>query len=77
LIVRQGLAVTAAGISVGLAAAFALSRLLSGMVFEISSADPLTFVVVPIALFAVAGWACVLPARKASRVDPLAVLREE
>jgi len=68
---------TAAGIAVGLAGAFALSRAMSGMVFEISSADPLTFVLVPLGLFVIAGVACLLPARKASRLDPLAVLRTE
>jgi len=77
LVIRQGLLMTAAGIAVGLAGAFALSRAMSGMVFEISSADPLTFVLVPLGLFVIAGVACLLPARKASRLDPLAVLRTE
>ncbi len=77
LIVRQGLIVTAAGISVGLIGAFALSRVMSGLLFEISNVDPITFVTVPVTLFFVAGLACFLPARKASRVDPLTVLREE
>ncbi len=77
LIISQGMVVTAAGIAVGLVGALALSRVMSDMVFEISSADPLTFVLVPLGLLAVAGTACYLPARKASRLDPLAVLREE
>jgi putative ABC transport system permease protein len=77
LIVRQGMVVTASGIAVGLAGALALSRVMSDMVFEISSADPLTFVMVPLGLFAIAGAACFLPARRASRLDPLLVLREE
>jgi putative ABC transport system permease protein len=77
LFVRQGLIVTVAGIAIGIAGALVLSRVMSNLVFEISSADPLTFTVVPVVLFLVAGVACVVPARRASRVDPLAVLREE
>jgi ABC-type antimicrobial peptide transport system permease subunit len=75
--IRQGLVVTVAGIATGLAGALVLSRVMSGMLFEISSGDPLTFVLVSVGLFAVAAMACFLPARRASRLDPLAVLREE
>jgi len=76
LIVRQGLGWALAGILIGWPAAFAFARLLEGLVFGVSPADPATFTLIPIALAVVAALAAWLPARRAARIDPAAVLRE-
>jgi putative ABC transport system permease protein len=75
LIVREGMIVGVLGIGVGLVAALALSRVLASLVFDVPVRDPLTYVVVSVALAVVALTACVIPARKASRVDPMVALR--
>jgi putative ABC transport system permease protein len=75
LIVREGMTVGAIGIAAGLAAALALSRVLASLVFDVRVRDPLTYAAVAAALAAVALAACVIPARKASRVDPMVALR--
>ena len=67
LIVRQGVAPALAGIALGLSAAFAIARSISSMLFGLSSADPTTFIAVPLLLLAVAVAACVLPGLRASR----------
>jgi putative ABC transport system permease protein len=77
LILREGLAITAAGMIGGLAGAVALTRLLRALLFDVSPTDPLTFVVVAAVLGAVALVATLLPARRAARVDPLPALRAE
>jgi putative ABC transport system permease protein len=77
LIVREGMAVVALGVGVGVVGALALSRVLTSLVFDVSVRDPLTYVVVAASLAAVALVACVLPARKAARTDPLVALRSE
>jgi putative ABC transport system permease protein len=69
--------VAVAGICAGLAGAYALSRLLATLLFGIQPRDPLTFGVVAALLSAVALAACLVPARRASRVDPIVALREE
>jgi predicted permease len=74
MVVRQGLAVIALGTVVGLAGAFALTRLLASLLFEVSATDPVTFVTVPVALGALAVAASWLPALRASRVDPTQAL---
>jgi putative ABC transport system permease protein len=77
LMAGDGLRLTAWGIGVGTAASAAASRAMRSVLFEVSPADPLTYVAV-VALFAgVAAVACVLPARRALRVDPLVALRAE
>jgi predicted permease len=75
MIVRQGLALALGGVVVGLAAAFGLSRLVTSLLFGISGVDALTFAVVPAVLLAVAVIATLLPALRASRVDPVESLR--
>jgi ABC-type antimicrobial peptide transport system permease subunit len=77
LIMREGMTVGAIGIGVGVAGALALSRVLASLVFDVQVRDPLTFLAVAAALALVALAACVIPARKASRVDPMVALRAE
>jgi putative ABC transport system permease protein len=75
LVVRQGLTVTLAGAAVGLGVALLLGGSVRGLVFGVTTHDALTFVAVPLALALVAAVACSVPARRAARVDPLAVLK--
>jgi putative ABC transport system permease protein len=77
LVVRQGMAPVVLGLAVGIIAALALSRLLTTMLFGVSPHDPRTLVVVAVLLVAVALLASYLPARRATRVDPLTALRAE
>src|ERR1043165_235908 len=77
MILAQGLRLAIAGVVVGLAGAFAFTRLLKGLLFGISASDPLTFAVMAIVLVGVALLACWLPARRATKVDPLEALRSE
>ena len=77
LIVGQGMVLIAIGAGVGLALAFAATRVLKSLLFGISATDPLTFTVVVILLIGVALLACYLPARRATKVDPLVALRYE
>ena len=77
LILRQGLLLTLGGLVLGLAGAFALTRFLTGLLFEVKPTDPLTYVVVAAVLAVVAIAACLIPARRATKVDPLVALRYE
>jgi ABC-type antimicrobial peptide transport system permease subunit len=77
LVVRHGMFLTALGLAIGLAGAFALTQLLSAMLYGVSATDPLTFTAVSLALAGVAFCACYLPARRAARVDPMEALRYE
>ena len=74
MVVRQGMAVAVMGTAVGVGAAFALTRLMASILFEVSATDPLTFAVVAVALVGVALLASWLPARRAARLDPARVL---
>lgn len=76
LVLTQGAALTTAGLVLGLTAAAALSRTLSGMVYGIATLDPPTFIAVPALLCAVALTACLVPARRAAAVDPITTLRQ-
>ena len=76
LVIREGMSVGLAGIAAGLLGALALSRVLSSLLFEIRAHDPATYFAVPLMLAAVALAACYLPARRASRVNPIAALRD-
>jgi putative ABC transport system permease protein len=75
LIVGQGMTPALIGLAIGLGAAFASTRLLQRLLFGVSATDPMTFVAVPILLAAVALLACWIPARRATRLSPLAALR--
>jgi predicted permease len=77
LVLRRGMAPAAAGIAAGLLGAFWLARLLAGLRIEAGGAEPGLFAAVALGLTAVAALACWLPARRASRLDPLAALRQE
>ena len=77
LVIRETLKTVAVGIVVGIGAALAGVRLLRGLVYGVSAADPLTFVAVPVVVTAVAVLAAAIPARRASRVDAVTVLRAE
>jgi predicted permease len=77
LLTFGGLRLVFVGGVVGLVAAVAVARLLTGLLFGIEALDPLTFVVVPLVLATSAGLAAYLPARRASRVDPIVALRTE
>jgi ABC-type antimicrobial peptide transport system permease subunit len=77
LVVRQGMELAAIGILVGLAGAAALTRVMASLLFGVSATDALTFGAVAALLAAVAFVATVIPARRATRVDPMVALREE
>jgi ABC-type antimicrobial peptide transport system permease subunit len=77
MVLRQGMRTVSAALVIGLGAAFAATRLLETQLFGVTPTDPLTFVAVPLALMIIALVACYLPARRASRVDPLIALRSD
>jgi ABC-type antimicrobial peptide transport system permease subunit len=77
MILGEGLRLAIAGVVVGLLGAFALTRLLKGLLFGISASDPLSFGAIALLLIAVALLACWIPARRATKVDPLEALRSE
>jgi len=77
LVIGQALALTATGVAIGLTGAFALTRVMSSLLYGVSNTDGFTFVVTPVLLGGVALLASYIPARRASRVDPMIALRCE
>ncbi|HKP93878.1 MAG TPA: ABC transporter permease, partial [Chthoniobacterales bacterium] len=76
LVFSNAIATTLAGIVIGLAAAFALTRLLKSLLYQVTATDPVVFATIPLLLLAVAGIATYLPARRAMKVNPIMALRE-
>jgi ABC-type antimicrobial peptide transport system permease subunit len=77
MVMRQGLFRIAAGLAIGLALAWAVSRLLESVLVGVTPTDPVTFGAIPIILTAVTLAACLIPSRKALRLDPADALRVE
>ena len=76
-VMRRGLTLAAIGVACGLVAALSLTRVMASILYEISPADPVTFLSGSFVLLAIAAFACYAPARRASRVDPIVALRSE
>jgi putative ABC transport system permease protein len=77
LVVTQGMKPAMAGVAIGLAAAFGLTQLIKNLLFDVSPTDPLTFAVITLLITAIGALACWIPARRATKVDPLVALRAE
>jgi len=77
LVVGKGMVLAIVGLAIGLLASLALTRLMRSLLFEVTPTDWLTFVITSVVLLTVALFACYIPARRATKVDPLVALRYE
>jgi putative ABC transport system permease protein len=77
LVMREGLLLVAIGLMIGLASAWAATRLIKGYLYSVSASDPLTFIAIAVLLIIVTSLACWIPARRAAKVDPMIALRHE
>jgi ABC-type antimicrobial peptide transport system permease subunit len=77
MILGEALVLFAAGAIAGVVFAFALSRLIGGLLYQVSPSDPLTFAAAPVVLAVVSVVAAVIPGLRASRIDPMSALRQE
>jgi putative ABC transport system permease protein len=77
MVLRQGLKLTTLGLAIGLAAAYALTRYMQSLLFGVQATDPSTFASIVLLLIAVALMACWIPAKRATKVDPMVALRCE
>jgi putative ABC transport system permease protein len=77
LVLREGLVIVSMGVAIGIALAFAATRLISSVLFSVSPSDPLTFLAISLLLVGVALGACFVPGRRATKVDPMEALRYE
>ncbi|MEO8372317.1 MAG: FtsX-like permease family protein, partial [Candidatus Solibacter sp.] len=77
MIFRRGFFTIAAGLAVGLPLAFGFARLMASLIYGVTANDPFTFTAIPVALIAAAGLAIYIPARRATKIDPIVALRYE
>ena len=77
MVIRQGMSLVLVGVAIGVAGAYAVTRTIRSLLFEVGATDPLTFVAVLLLLLFVGFVACYVPARRATKVDPLEALRYE